>query len=592
MTVDAERAIDRVLAAFDGVHPHGESWLALCPVHADRRPSVDIKQGTAGVVITCRAGCDTGEVLAARGLTFRDLFDTDKPTSNGAAAKRTIVTAYPYVDELGELLFEVVRYEPKDFRQRKPDGNGGWDWKTADVRKVLYQLPDVLDGIAAGVNVWVAEGEKDVHALARAGQIATTNPGGAGPNKWKPEYTESLRGARVVIVCDDDEPGRKHARAIAASLTGVAESVDMRLPAPGFKDVAEHLGAGKTLKQLRPFAEPEPETPDTSEDRLAVAAGITPIDWPAFWADEGPTEEWLCEPIVPAGRQVALFASAKAGKSLITLEIAAAIAVGRAVLSRPASEPQPVVYIDQEMTDADLRERLIDLGYGPDDDLSRLHYYQLESLPPLDGDLGGLILEDIAAMHGAVLVVLDTMARVVSGDENDSDTYRNFYRSTGSRLKAAGVALLRLDHGGKHLEKGQRGSSAKADDVDVVFQLTANGPTLTIKRTHSRVPWVPFQLTITREVEPLLKHVLAAGEGLYPASTAECARDLDELEVPLDATNTTARMALSKAGKGKAAGTVSAALKWRRDPTYGLSNDASNANRHDASNADPMEEDF
>ena len=55
--------------------------------------------------------------------------------------------------------------------------------------------------------IYICEGEKDVEALERAGCAATCNAGGAG--KWRPEYSEALAGANVIIVADRDEPGRK-----------------------------------------------------------------------------------------------------------------------------------------------------------------------------------------------------------------------------------------------------------------------------------------------------------------------------------------------------------------------------------------------
>ena len=209
---------------------------------------------------------------------------------------------------------------------------------------------------------------------------------------------------------------------------------------------------------------------------------IQPIDWPDFWSHDFSADDWLIEPLVARGRQTAIYSSAKTGKSLLALDIAAAAATGKSVLGHSPQDPIAVVYVDLEMTEADLRERLVDLGYGPDDDLSRLSYFQLPELPGLDRDLGGEILVGTAVAHGAAMVVIDTMARAVQGEENNADTYRAFYWHTGRRLKAAGIALLRLDHQGKDANLGQRGSSAKVDDVDVVFKLT---------RTHTRVPWVP-----------------------------------------------------------------------------------------------------
>jgi len=292
--------------------------------------------------------------------------------------------------------------------------------------------------------------------------------------------------------------------------------------------------------------------------------GIAPIDWPSFWSSEAPRQDWLLEPLVPARRQAAIFSPAKVGKSLLALDAAAAKATGRSFLGQPPGAPVDVVYIDLEMTPSDLRERMADLGYGPNDDLGRLRYYPLPSLPPLDSDPGGELLTSLARECTAALVVIDTMARAVGGEENNADTYRRFYEHTGRRLKAAGVALLRLDHAGKDASLGQRGSSAKADDLDVVWRLAQVDRTrLTLTLTHSRVPWVPPEVAIVRYVEPVLRHVLAP-DGL-PAGTHEVAELLESIGVPLNATEATASAALRANGTGRRKAVVLNALRYRRE---------------------------
>jgi hypothetical protein len=221
-----------------------------------------------------------------------------------------------------------------------------------------------------------------------------------------------------------------------------------------------------------------------------------------------------------------------------------------------------VVYVDMEMTEDDLEERLSEMGYGPDSVLDHLHYYLLAALPPLDSAIGGEVLMEIVARHGAALVVIDTMARVVRGEEDKADTYRAFYWHTGRRLKAVGVTLVRLDHMGKNPEGGQRGSSEKAGDIDVVFRLSVASEVVTLKRTHTRVPWVPEEVRLTRTEEPL-RHVI--DPRLWLGGTSETAKHLDELSVPLDASKRMALTALQGAGKGRRPAIVLDALKWRKE---------------------------
>jgi hypothetical protein len=157
------------------------------------------------------------DILRAAGLTWSDLFpDGDsrsRRTMNGS--KRKVVATYDYLSEEGEVLYQVVRYDPKDFRQRQPDGKGGWKWNLEGVRKVLFDLPDIL-AAKKEVPVLVCEGEKDVLCAKRYGFLATTNACGA--STWIDEYSEVLCGRRVVVVADNDRAGTEHCDRVTGSL--------------------------------------------------------------------------------------------------------------------------------------------------------------------------------------------------------------------------------------------------------------------------------------------------------------------------------------------------------------------------------------
>jgi AAA domain len=289
---------------------------------------------------------------------------------------------------------------------------------------------------------------------------------------------------------------------------------------------------------------------------------VTPIDWVAFWNAEPSLNDWAIEPLLPAGRQVAVWSRAKVGKSLLALDVSAACATGNSVLGGPAVEATDVIYVDLEMGPDDLRDRLEDLGYGPETHLDRLHYYQGPGMPPLDTDFGGEVLMSIVAERKARVVVIDTMARAVSGEENWADTYRDFFRYTGQRLRAVGASVLRLDHGGKDRNQGQRGSSAKDDDVDVVLELFEQNGQIVLKRTRSRIAWMPPEVRLVRETEPYLRHVLAPTA--VPESVLAVTKLLDAAGVPLDATVRGAQDALRRAGNARRISVVGSALKHRR----------------------------
>jgi len=279
-----------------------------------------------------------------------------------------------------------------------------------------------------------------------------------------------------------------------------------------------------------------PPIEHTIENRIELAHLV---DWQKLWTDDRPEEEWLAEPIIPKGRAIALYAPAKAGKSTITLAIVAALATGGRILGQTRATPTNVLYLDYEMTEDDLIERLTDLGYGPQDDLTHLHYALLPSLPPLDTIDGATALLHLCDQTQAQLVVVDTFGRAVEGDEDRADTVRAFYRHTGLSLKARGIAVLRTDHSGKAVEKGMRGSSAKADDVDIVWQLsrtnTQKGDGIRLQRTHSRISWVPADLKIRRiETDHGHDYIIDAQDQQWPDGTRQDADLLDTLNIPIE----------------------------------------------------------
>lgn len=267
-----------------GPNASGE-YMARCPCHDDKTASLSVtekasgKDGKRRIYLCCHARCSNQDIMAALGVTPRDLIvDPDpegpkgrqqdpaaspapkgvtvrqaKPT--GPAAKKTEekplpaidfshpARIYSYTDEQGRELFQVCRYEyeqdgkrEKTFRQRryapgeeKANRDGYVMSVPAELRDTtLYRLPRVLDAIGAGRPVYVVEGEKDVETLERLGHVATCNPGGAG--KWRDGYSQRLAGADVIILPDSDTrengfTGQNHALDVALSCLKTAKRV-------------------------------------------------------------------------------------------------------------------------------------------------------------------------------------------------------------------------------------------------------------------------------------------------------------------------------------------------------------------------------
>jgi hypothetical protein len=291
------------------------------------------------------------------------------------------------------------------------------------------------------------------------------------------------------------------------------------------------------------------------------------IDWSDFWDADLDEQEWLLEPLLARRRAHSLYAGAKTGKSYLILAACAALATGRAFLDHEGGTPVDVLYVDYEMTLEDLRDRLIEYGYGAGDDLSHLHYALLPSLPPLDTEEGGLALLDAAMSVGAQFVIIDTLSRSVAGDENSADTMRAFYRHTGLLLKQNGIGWMRLDHAGKDGGKalGARGSSAKNDDVDIVVRLERTDAGQKLVATHRRMGWYP-ELTLVSVTTGADGVVRFGGDApSWPDGTKDCADDLDRLGAELDVSQNRAVELLRAEGLGRRKETVKAALRLRRD---------------------------
>jgi hypothetical protein len=225
--------------------------------------------------------------------------------------------------------------------------------------------------------------------------------------------------------------------------------------------------------------------PDGDERVEVGRSRVRPIDWATFLTRDLGEVDWLAGRLVARGQQAALVGKGKAGKSLLALEWAWRAAAGLPFLGG-ARPPLSVLYVDRENSDDDIQERLLSFG-ATVEELANLRYVQFPHYRPLDTREGGEDLLADVEEYASGLVFLDTVSRYVRGKENDSDTWLDLYRYTLARLKSRRVACVRLDHFGKDAERGSRGSSAKEQDIDAVWELTEQpGGLLRLQRTHTR----------------------------------------------------------------------------------------------------------
>lgn len=488
----AYERVTAALTAAGSAQRHGGNWNCPGPGHlnGDRNPSLHVVADTTGVAMTCHAGCTTEEICAALGLKVSELFDEQ-------AEPQREVARYRYRSANGRLLFWKTRYGPrKDFRVFHFNEHGEAVPGLGDAQRVLYHLPEIKIAITEGRTIWVVEGEKDADRLEGEGITATCNFDGASKEnqkpKWRPEYAEMLAGAKeVIIVADRDAQGYAHARAVGESLVGRVPKITILQPAvdkPG-ADVSDHLDAGFTLADLLPLAD---------QGAALIAQKYKVIDWHAAFGEEPEDITWLKEDFLEAGTLSCLFSKPGVGKSLISLEVALEV----------VRNGGTVMYIDDENRAADIVDRLRAFRVKPAD-IDRLLVYNFQNLPPLDTDEGGIHLDALAEVNMPDLVILDTISRMTRGPENEADTFIQLYRCSLTRLKRRRITVLRLDHTGKDSSKGQRGSSAKESDADVLWALNREGETtFSLECQKSRSGHIEHGtiIRLERQYEPL-RHI-------------------------------------------------------------------------------------
>lgn len=487
--------------------PNG--WITHCPAHADGNPSFSVTEAEDGkILVHCHAGCGQSEVIDE--LKDRRLWPRPAGASNvvllQSEPKGELLEAYSYRDENDHLLFQSCRYEPKGFRLRRPNGQGGWTYNINDTRLVPYNLPEVLKA----ARVIIVEGEKDANGLADTGLTATCNPTGA--LKWRPEYNPHFRGKEVIILPDNDDVGRKHAASVARHLHGTAKSIKI-LELPGLPekgDVIDWLQAGGNSDQLLNLAEKVPEwQPNANQNRqtkkekigenpknprkphlravepeLVLVKSVlldAPVDHgnPEKTAHHfnlmhvndlvqqpQPETSWIWDGILPAGGSSINAAKPKVGKSTLCLNLAVAVAKGDTFLGR-ATVQVPVVYLALEEKGAELQKRLKALGV---DDATDLHLHVGMAPENALKEIDALV-----AATGAGLLIIDTMQKLVRlRDLNDYAQVNNALEPIHEVARARNCHIMLTHHASKAERKdGDEilGSTAILGAVDTAIIL-------------------------------------------------------------------------------------------------------------------------
>lgn len=276
----------------------------------------------------------------------------------------------------------------------------------------------------------------------------------------------------------------------------------------------------------------EPEVPLTGLDLLALSA------------EEDQAEDWLIEPLILRAGGTQLQSDAGLGKSLLCFDIAMALAnADHYVLGvRPKLKHRVVVVDYENHPGRDVKRWIRNLGYGPDtpEAFENLLYLSMPEVEPLSTPMGGKALLKAAVEFDADLVIVDTLSRSAEGSENDADTYIDWYKHCGMPLKREGIAWLRLDHTGKDVTKGARGSSAKRGDPDLVWSMEdCKAATFALKCRKQRTPLTEDYIPVSRDPEVWegdrlvspLRHRVEMHRTEHSARVEELVEKLDEAGV-------------------------------------------------------------
>jgi putative DNA primase/helicase len=302
----------------------GNDYSAKCPAHSDSHPSLSISQANDGkILMNCFTGCTIDDICASLDLKQRDLFPNKIPGST------TIRTEYHYKDEQGNTLYWKVRLEPgldgksKSFYWERKLPSGQLVKNLKDCRKILYRLPELIQGISKGLTVYLVEGEKDADKLYLGGCIATT---ATEALFWNNEYVKILSEADVVILYDADKAGLKRKDLLCKNLFSKIKRLRV-VDLPGIeysdshgRDISDWLLLGHTIPELLKITA---NTPDYSFDiSLPQKSDLNLISLEEFLTLELPKREILLSPFLPTQGLGLVYAKRGVGKTHVAMGIA------------------------------------------------------------------------------------------------------------------------------------------------------------------------------------------------------------------------------------------------------------------------------
>ena len=416
--------------------PSGSGYVAICPCHPDKDPSLSVGEKDGKLLAHCFAcGAGLPEVLDALGLTREA--PADKPSGP------VLVAEYFYGDQL------------KKCKYRKADGSKYCLWyhrEGDEWRKGRNGIDPGLycnSNLSAASVVYIVEGEKDVETLVQHGLTAVSLPDGAN-SKWCAAYEEELSGKDIIILPDNDKPGKQYAQLCATKLEGKATRirlVDLSAPWPeipdhgDISDMVFHLGTENAMQKL---SEQVAVTPNWQSAESSSKPRFKTISAVELMATEYPPRPFLVEELLPAGTTV-LCAPSKFGKSWMAMDLCLSIASGQAFLGH-ATHPCGVFYLAFEDTEHRLQSRLNTLLQKQA--VPPLFWFSTEVIPLNNGLLDAL--EEHLQRHPETkLIVIDTLQKIRGIASFKETQYGNDYRELGQLKQFAdqhGISFIFVHH--------------------------------------------------------------------------------------------------------------------------------------------------
>jgi len=494
----------------------GCEYAALCPSpgHNDTSPSFNFSNqtgqffchgcGIKGDIFHFYAILNNLDVKSDFDKVLRGICDDFgipwNPKRKKNREQRKIVKTYNYVNADNKLLFQAVRYDPKDFSQRQPDGKGGWIKNIKGVDRVLYRLPEVLKA----KEVLIVEGEKDADFanklltkyLPKSDITATTCPMGA--KKWKPEYSESLRDKNIVLLPDNDPEGREHMETVRDSLKNAAKSIvwlDLpNLPPKGdFSDWVQtcrddKMKPGQVADDL--MLQIQNTKPYFEKPKIST---ISLIEIASAEIEENP----LIDGLVDEKESLIVSASSGVGKSLLVNQIA--LELGNPPVKGlwgifPIPKQARTLIVQSELSFNSMNKRLKKLFDGnPEFKEGAQSVYTLKTESDIrfpgvltESDFQNLLIEKLSEVN-ANLLILDPLISYHEEDENDSSGMRKALDCLTGVCDTANVSTIVVHHFNKKNES--RGATAIRDwacNMLLLDVVERNQSSAILKITHDK----------------------------------------------------------------------------------------------------------